>query len=859
MKKIILISLLLICVKQLNAQVCFKAAQTYTASPTNNYVYSVRNADFDNNGIPDLVAVNCTTIAGVNITVYLNYSASTASFSSTSSFSLASTNSAYYCDLRVTDFDGDGKQDIIVVDNGSTNISVFPGNGNGTFGAVNNFTTISNPKAVTIADFNGDSKPDVAVISNSSNYLGIHLNTSTGTANFNFSGPATYTVNSPYAIEAANFDGINGIDIAIASNSGNNVLEFLNIGSGTFSAATTYSLTANSNPYDLTAGDFNNDGRIDIATANYSYNSNVSVLLGIGTAGSFTTAVNYSVGNSIYPEAIITIDFNDDGILDLATVGTYSSGPTAYLDVLIGTGLSVGTFGTPLSFSASVASGSPTGLITGDYNLDGNADVVVTEYYSNTLAMYLNAKPIITGDSSICIGATTTLTATGSGSYIWSPAGTSGNSINVSPLSTTVYTVTGTTGSCYASTVETITVNALPLIYSDATPTVVCLGSNVTLTANNATTYTWSTGTTGYIITFSPTVTSNYTVTGTDANGCVNTSTVNVPVNSYDNISGTIYDTTTTTTHSITIGTVYLYPQHIGSSGIDSTGITVNQVTVSINPSPAGTYSFSNVPPGSYYIEAYADTNTYHGSVATYYSTTPNAYLWSSATVVTHSGCNSATDGGYNITVVELPALSGSGVISGSVTSTSGFGHRLANGNNQVMGAPLKGIDVKLGKNPGGGCAARTTTNDSGGYTFTGVPLGSYNIYADIPNYGITVILTATITPGNPQSLNNNYCVDSVNIATGLCASAAGIKQVTGINNNVFVYPNPNNGMVNLQMNDYENASIEIYNVIGQKILSQVIHNNIQQLNLTSFTDGIYQISVLKNNIRIYQTKIIKQ
>ncbi len=853
MKKILFI-ILFVCVKLLNAQVCFKTAQTYTTTPTNNYVYSVRNADFDNNGIPDLVAVNCSTIAGVNITVYLNYSIGTASFSSTTSFTLATSSSPYYCDLGVTDFDGDGKQDVIVVDNGSTNISVFPGNGNGTFGAVNNFTTIGNLKAVTIADFNGDLKPDVAVISNSNNSLGIHLNTSTGTGNFNFSAPATHTVNSPYAIETANFDGINGIDIAVASNSGNDVSEFLNTGSGTFGTANTF--TVGSSPYDITVGDFNNDGKEDIATANYS-SYNMSVLLGTGSAGSFSTAVSYGTTNSIYPEAIITADINEDGWPDLVTVGT-NSFSVGYLEVLLNNGVS-GTFGTPISFSASVAFGSPTRLITGDYNLDGNADVAVSQYYNNTLAMYINAQPIISGVTTICTGATTTLTASNSTTYTWSANAGSAttSSVSLAPTVTTSYTVTGTTGTCSASTVAAVTVNALPLIYSDATPTVVCLGSNVTLTANNAVTYTWNTGATGSIITFSPTITANYTVTGTDVNGCINTSIVNVPVNTYDNISGTIYDTTTSTIHSITIGTVYLYPQHTGLAGIDSTGITVNQVTVAI--SSTGTYSFSNVAPGNYYIEAYADTNTYHGSVPTYYSTTPNAYLWSSATSIAHSGCNSATDGGYNITVIELPALSGIGVIAGSVTATSGFGHRLANGNNQVMGAPLKGIDVKLGKNPGGGCAARTTTNNSGGYTFTGVPSGSYNIYADIPNYGMTVILTATITAGNPQSLNNNYCVDSVNIAAGLCASGVGIKQIASTNSQVSVYPNPNNGTVNLQMNDYENTTIEIYDVVGQKVLSQTMHNNIQQVNLTSFVDGIYQISVLKNNVRIYQTKIIKQ
>jgi hypothetical protein len=141
----------------------------------------------------------------------------------------------------------------------------------------------------------------------------------------------------------------------------------------------------------------------------------------------------------------------------------------------------------------------------------------------------LAAPNINATGATICANNSVTLTASGATTYTWN---TNSNlaSIVVTPTSTTTYTVNGATAGCLSSTLVTVNVNPLPLVTAAASSVLICDGETATLTAGGATTYTWNTNSSAQSIIVTPSVTTIYSVTGTDAMGCNNTATVNLTV-----------------------------------------------------------------------------------------------------------------------------------------------------------------------------------------------------------------------------------------------------------------------------------------------------------------------------------------
>jgi PKD repeat protein len=189
---------------------------------------------------------------------------------------------------------------------------------------------------------------------------------------------------------------------------------------------------------------------------------------------------------------------------------------------------------TPGSLTSSVVTLSPSTTTT--YSVIGS-NGACSSGTSITLSVTPTPTNFAVTSATICSGSSAILAATGATTYTWNPGGGTGSTQSFTPAATTVYTVTAANGQCTSTKTTNIIVNANPTV-SVSGPSSVCSGSSATLTASGASTYTWFPGSlTGSSVVVTPTANTIYTVTGTNANSCVNTKTFAVAINALPTLS----------------------------------------------------------------------------------------------------------------------------------------------------------------------------------------------------------------------------------------------------------------------------------------------------------------------------------
>jgi hypothetical protein len=293
----------------------------------------------------------------------------------------------------------------LVVANSVGPISVFLGNGDGTFNLGKPIYSAGKlPASVVIGDFNGDGKLDVAVANracrNCSGYSG-SISVFLGHGDGTFEKAVTYPLLGAFikSMTVGDFRGNGKLDLAVADCvpypcGGDAVGILLGNGDGTFQPEVPYGAGPGDCADSIVAADFNGDGKLDLALAD-PCEKFVSIVLGDGD-GHFQPSMQYASG--LHPWSIAPGDFNGDGKIDLAGALIYSS------DAILLLGNGDGSFGTPADYPTGEFNSMAVAI--GDFNQDGKLDLAVT---SNCCG--------ITQESGKTDGAVAILLGNGDGSF----------------------------------------------------------------------------------------------------------------------------------------------------------------------------------------------------------------------------------------------------------------------------------------------------------------------------------------------------------------------------------------------------------------------------------------------------------
>jgi hypothetical protein len=339
---------------------------------------SVTTGDLNLDGKPDLAVANWDANA---VSVLLGKG--DGSFATKVDYTAA----AGPVSVATGDFDLDGRLDLAVAGHADNGVRVLLGNGDGTLADPVLYATGEGPTSVATGDFNLDGKPDLAVANSTSMTGGaVTVSVLLGNGDGTFATKAEYEIGRAKslsgmfaAVAVGDFNVDGRLDLAATNQDAYTVAVLLGNGDGTFGTKVDYATGAY--PSRVAVGDFNLDSKPDLAVAiSTGAASMVSVLLGNGD-GTFATNVNYP---TVYESSSVAVaDLNLDSKPDLAvaTAPVIGMGGVA---VLLGNG--DGTFAPKVDFATGTQSSS---VAVGDFDLDGRPDLAVTDYRSSFVTVLL--------------------------------------------------------------------------------------------------------------------------------------------------------------------------------------------------------------------------------------------------------------------------------------------------------------------------------------------------------------------------------------------------------------------------------------------------------------------------------------
>ena len=349
----------------------FAQFETRASIPVSTEPFSIAVGDFNRDGRLDLAVTSYLPTNGV--TILLGNGDGT--FRSGMNYSVG-VQLAY---IVAASLRHNGILDLVVGDTGSDDVYALLGNGDGTFQAAVAYPAIGNSLVVSTGDFNGDGKLDVIAITRSvqCTCLSVFPGNGDGTFQPAVTTPVPYNIDA-FALAVGHFDSDTMPDVAVAGQFGtaNQVDILLGNGDGTFRPYGFYNISLS--PQSVVTADFNGDKKADLAVGVYE---GIGVLLGNGD-GTFQQPVIYPTS---YPTSLVVRDFDGDGRLDLAASNFGAAGPPPGATVLKGNG--DGTFQRGVFYPAGKEIAF---LAAGDFNGDKLPDLVLADNIGQSVITLLN-------------------------------------------------------------------------------------------------------------------------------------------------------------------------------------------------------------------------------------------------------------------------------------------------------------------------------------------------------------------------------------------------------------------------------------------------------------------------------------
>jgi hypothetical protein len=458
----------------------FAAAQT-TASVT---------ADFDGDGRPDIVSGTSNGF----LLLYRNTSVSGALSLTTGTQSISGSIKW----MTTGDMNGDGRIDIVAIKHGSGANSLVVFRNTSTPGTLSfsadatAFYPAYSPASLVVTDIDGDGKPDIVAVNETAAFFSVVRNTGVN-GSFAYAAAQHFALlNSAKGtrLVTAQFTNDGKPDLAILTNLG--LSTFVNNSTpGNLSFGTEQVYTAGVTNRGITTGDVNNDGLSDVAITyiNGSNQYKVGILTSSQTPGNFSLSSITELATLKDPLDIILEDFTGDAKPDIAVVNKNSAVATVYRNSFNGGAVSFD------AYDAFAVGQDPLGVTTADFNGDGKPDICTTNRGNNTLSIlqFVIAAPTLTNISPKTGGPGTTVTLTGynlSGITGVFFGGTPAASYNVvSPTTITAVTGDGTDGLVTVTTAtSTLSISGFTFVKPKITsfsPAYGPAGTEVTITGLN--------------------------------------------------------------------------------------------------------------------------------------------------------------------------------------------------------------------------------------------------------------------------------------------------------------------------------------------------------------------------------------